>query len=266
MALNAQPVKSPSFTPTATSAVGFELAPLASAGAAVITTKKCGFAGRAPRDDGTLGRLQSAALKFCRDQVSRNKNPYFLEYGCGTGSFSVLLSQAGASVTAVDQEDNLCDEARKLCGQGRLTAVIKPAEQIYPNSLAKKMHGVVAEKFLHWLPHVRGQILLRNTSSTMVPGAKAFISVAGFDCPLANGYPMTKETPLKERYAAARDGRGKFGHPMTLYTFSEIESLLKMSGLEVLSSWTTDWGLHNFVAIRNPGGAHRGPVRTPRYG
>ncbi len=53
-----------------------------------------------------------------------------LDLGCGTGYFSALLQQRGADVVCVDISQEMLNQARQRCTQGKATYVLADAENL----------------------------------------------------------------------------------------------------------------------------------------
>jgi SAM-dependent methyltransferase len=251
--------KRPILTLNAKVSVGFSgqlrLPPLSPARNVLVPAGNgCGYAGR-PRYE--LTALERKVLGNCHTlarRLSSGNNvvrPKFFELGCGTGVLSVGLVRNGGFVTAVDRENLLCQEAQDFCHEGLINAIIKPAEKLYPQEIPNVLHGFVAQRFLHWLPYNQARGLLKRAADKMQPGARLYVTVAGFSCPLGQGYAHTEKTPLRNRYAPSHPMDGAFGQNITLYTGDEIFKLLRDTGFDADDLHLTEWGLWSVFAKRN---------------
>ena len=82
--------------------------------------------------------ISAAFFRRIRPLILRNcRRPHVLDLGCGTGLLSVLLARAGCTVTGVDRNPRMIDQARRRCrGFGTRTRFVRAHLDALPARLA----------------------------------------------------------------------------------------------------------------------------------
>ena len=109
-------------------------------------------------------RAQRRARLILSRIPSGNKQSY-LEIGCGTGDFTRLFSQSGASITAVDISEDLTAIARKNLSDNPNVDVITSSFEDLPKDV--KYDAVIGSSVLH---HLDIQPALAQIFNLLVPG------------------------------------------------------------------------------------------------
>lgn len=222
-------------------------------------------ASRAP-DDFTAGDSWNDLIGVPGDEVERlalqevtrrlrNDDPVsVLDADCGHGELAVRLAQAGASVTAlVDEQRGPGKTARALLAKDLPIAFVsaKAAE------LAKEPPGapfdlVVLRRSLPFLRYAEAMTLLGRLNAWMKIGGKIIVSAFGVHSHFGDAYPDA-DKPVQKRFAALPDAMARqygIAGPICLYSERDLFILVFESGIGVLRSFTTTHGNVKAIGVR----------------
>ncbi|MFM2339752.1 MAG: hypothetical protein RLZZ360_388 [Candidatus Parcubacteria bacterium] len=191
-----------------------------------------------------LDDLDKRVLADVRERIGRVEEVSVLDVGCGQGGLALVLTQAGAIVTALDIPDY------SSAFQNETAATIEfvqadVREWIQNNTVQFDM--VVLQRVLHYLPNHEAKKLLRALRDVT---ATLYLSVTGTTTAIASHYDKVHE--LIERRWGVLDTVGQelfsITAPVCLYSKEELLELLKDCGWEVVWSRVSDFGNIKVVA------------------
>lgn len=115
----------------------------------------------------TLGRID-AVRKALADSAVPRAGTQVLEIGCGTGAATKAMVERGAQVTALDQNPEMLDQARRNCGI-RATFLERTAAELdaFPEA---SFDAVVASLSLSEMFRGERQFVLRQAFRVVRPG------------------------------------------------------------------------------------------------
>jgi SAM-dependent methyltransferase len=111
-----------------------------------------------------------------------------LDLGCGTGSLSLLLAQAGHRVVAVDLSPNMVDHARHKLTAAGFDAHVLVGDAASPPSLGRSFDVVLARHLLWTLPDPAAT--LRRWTDLSHPGGRLILVEGRWNTPAGDDtYP-----------------------------------------------------------------------------
>jgi SAM-dependent methyltransferase len=198
--------------------------------------------------------LELMALEEVNRRAGMQAKVQVLEVPCGNGRFSVLLAQAGATVTASD-----ADTVREEVAGRALAAGVADQVMVYPQALAQlaEIPGngfdlVYCRYGLHCFRYAEARELVRQMLARLKIGGKIYLSAYGLYSHFGDAYPAAdallhaRFAPLEPAVAARYGVTG----PVCLYTERNLVNLLFEAGAGVLRTFTTTHGTVKAVGVR----------------
>ena len=162
--------------------------------------------------------------------------PIAVDLGCGQGLMALTLRDLGYRVIACDLRINatvqaaLGDDAYEGDFRNVPWAELPAPDIVY------------SQRALHYIPYAEAAALL--TTLTRKPGCAVYISLAGYDSKLGDGYP-DRHKPVQVRFAPlAPEPRQAtdISAPLCLYTPEDAAQLIAETGLLATGIWSSEFG------------------------
>ncbi len=191
--------------------------------------------------------LDQAAMICCRGLMAMSVPPQVLDLAISHDAMALRFAELGAFVTAINQQDLVQDESP-------IDNLDRREGDLFENLLVtedQKYHMCLFQRGLQFFSHEEAAELLTQMHRVLKRRARLYISVGSTNSPLAKGYPVY--LPIEYRHSElATPMAVKYGirHPVTLYSVSELCSLLNQSGYEIESAWVSDAGDVKCCAVR----------------
>ena len=196
--------------------------------------------------------LDEASIDFIKDfREKTGLSPVAFDLGCGLGAHSVRMAQAGASVIAIDLDNNREDVLKRASSAGLASQVSFVQMDIRKglSPIQKKVDVVYSQRTLHYLTFEEAVNVLSVLKAKARNEVWTFVSASGINSELGDDYEH-KHVELSKRYAElspemvekhAINGR------VCLYDQDDIERLLVTAGMIPIRIYASPFG--NIKAI-----------------
>ena len=104
------------------------------------------------------------------------KNKKILEFGCGTGLYSVYLSMLGADVIGIDIGKDIIEVAKRAAQLNGVDCQFLTADVVSTPFYDESFHYVIGHGVLHHLPPSWLQKSIDEAYRVLVPGGRAYFS------------------------------------------------------------------------------------------
>ena len=208
-----------------------------------------------------LGEAGDALEQLAVDEVlrrSRMGDPVAaLDIDCSHSGLFLRLAQAGATVTACDQDDfavAVTDAAAAHAVGERVDFVRSPLTALDSALLADRapFDLIVVHRSLPFLPFDAAEAVLRKLVGALKIGGKIYVSAFGKYSELGDHYPDAGRF-VQQRFAEIEPAIArKYGisGPLCLYSERDLFLLLFEAGVSVLKTFTTTHGNVKAVGVR----------------
>lgn len=175
------------------------------------------------------------------EAIKHMKFPSVLDLGSGRGGQTKRMTDAGATVTAVDIADYSDHYTTDFTQSDALSFVKNVPDKTYDVTCAQRM--------IHYLPHDQAIELLQHLRR--ITRHSLYISVTGLESAVGRAY-SDKAKPIEERLTKLDpEEQTTFGisEPLCLYARDEFIELLSTSGWHIEHIWTSAFGNHKAVCV-----------------
>ena len=193
------------------------------------------------RSDDLDKALQEEVRAFV-DNRQNSQRPSVLNIGSGLPFQSLLLTDLGADIVALDIED-----FSSVYSPTSVDFVHSDVLSFLIGNPERKFSFVSAQRMLHYLKYSEALFFLTKLR-TMNEG-KLFISVTGSESAIGNAYPA-KGMPITKRFSELEENTQEtfsIYEPVCLYSQKEFTELLINAGWEIEKVWTSAFGNHKAI-------------------
>lgn len=162
-----------------------------------------------------------------------------LDVGCGPGTKSQEMADAGVKVTGIDFSQRMIDLARESCASGEFFTL----DGFEVGKLGRTFDGIFAQAVLLHVPKAEAARFLRGLAAALKPGGQLYVAVKE----RRGGQP-------EEQILAESDYGYAYRRFFSYYVASEMETLFASAGMRIAEAHVTVSGKTNwleFVAV-NP--------------